>query len=177
MQVASRILHKGSPLASNLSPERLAILRAFEAADEPLGPKEVHERIATGSSYASVRNMVSALHRDGHLERVGHGLYELAEAGDGAPEPRIVLGTGGPIHKGPITVPDRPPPDTRSPPARGRIEESAADYDRASTDGDVVIFRVSDGSGRAILELRARTVQVGDPVEVNVQTGLSPTAP
>lgn len=40
-----------------------------------------------------------------------------------------------------------------------------------------MIFRVSDGSGRAILELRARTVQVGDPVEVNVQTGLSPTAP
>lgn len=153
--------------------DRIAAVRAFV---EDFGS----QKDAADAIGISQPNLSKALNPEkstaGRLDTV-EGLIARWQLGQSRDTPRIVLGTGGPIHEGPITVPDRPPPDTRSPPARGRIEESAADYDRASTDGDVVIFRVSDGSGRAILELRARTVQVGDPVEVNVQTGLSPTAP
>ena len=57
--------------------ERQAIFEVLEEADEPLGPKEIAERV-NGSSPQSVRHLVLRMEQDGAILKLSRGQYGLA---------------------------------------------------------------------------------------------------
>ena len=70
-----------------MSEQRRAILDVITGADEPLGPKEITERLNAGGvemNYGAVREMLSQMAKDGQIKNLGWGQYVIPDTTEDA---------------------------------------------------------------------------------------------
>src|SRR5262249_20358029 len=59
------------------SAEREDIIAVLVKADKPMTIKQIAENCR--NDYDNVKNLLTKLHAEGHVERTGRGMYKLAE--------------------------------------------------------------------------------------------------